>query len=229
MSAYPLPQIQKPAPNFAGTAVKEGSFEEIKLADYKGKWTVLFFYPMDFTFVCPTEILAFNKALDQFSAIGAELIGVSTDSEFTHLAWSQTNRKEGGLGPDLKLTLLADRNHAAAKAYGVLLPEEGVALRGTFFIDPTGTLRAMHVHDLPVGRSVEETIRVVKAFQFTDEHGEVCPAGWEEGKDTIDTANKSAYFSKQAESEAMEVDEASTKRAAQGSPANKAAPKKAKK
>ncbi|TYJ53984.1 hypothetical protein B9479_005390 [Cryptococcus floricola] len=167
MSAYPLPQIQKPAPDFAGTAVKEGSFEEIKLADYKGKWTVLFFYPMDFTFVCPTEILAFNKALDQFSAIGAELIG------------------------------LADRNHAAAKAYGVLLPEEGVALRGTFFIDPTGTLRAMHVHDLPVGRSVEETIRVVKAFQFTDEHGEVCPAGWEEGKDTIDTANKEVYFSKQ--------------------------------
>jgi peroxiredoxin (alkyl hydroperoxide reductase subunit C) len=92
---------------------------------------------------------------------------------------------------------LADRSHAVSKAYGVLLPEEGIALRGTFFIDPKGTLRAAHVHDLPVGRSVEETIRVVKAFQFTDEHGEVCPAGWEEGKDTIDTSDKSKYFSKQ--------------------------------
>ncbi|WRT68604.1 uncharacterized protein IL334_005582 [Kwoniella shivajii] len=192
-----LPQIQKPAPDFAGTAVKEGSFEEIKLSDYQGKWTVLLFYPMDFTFVCPTEILAFNAALPQFAAIGAEVIGVSTDSEFTHLAWSQTNRKEGGLGPNLNITLLADRNHAASKAYGVLLPEEGIALRGTFFIDPKGTLRAMHVHDLPVGRSVEESIRLIKAFQFTDEHGEVCPAGWEEGKETIDTSNKLKYFEKQ--------------------------------
>ncbi|KAK1927309.1 thiol-specific antioxidant protein 1 [Papiliotrema laurentii] len=189
--------IQKPAPAFAGTAVKEGVFEEINLEQYKGKWVVLFFYPMDFTFVCPTEILAFNAALEQFAGINTEVIGVSTDSEFTHLAWSQTPRKEGGLGPDLKLTLLADRNHAVSKAYGVLLPEEGIALRGTFFIDPKGTLRASHIHDLPVGRSVEETIRVVKAFQFTDEHGEVCPAGWEEGKDTIDTSDKSKYFSKQ--------------------------------
>ncbi|KAK4689180.1 peroxiredoxin 2/4, partial [Tremellales sp. Uapishka_1] len=200
-------QIQKPAPNFTGTAVREGSFEEIKLADFKGKWTILVFYPMDFTFVCPTEILAFNAALPQFAAIGAEVICVSTDSEFTHLAWSQTPRKEGGLGPDLKLTLLADRSHAVSKAYGVLLEEEGIALRGTFFIDPTGTLRASVVHDLPVGRSVEETIRVIKAFQFTDEHGEVCPAGWEEGKDTIDTSDKSKYFGKQAALESgMDID-----------------------
>ena len=125
------------------------------------------------------------------------MICVSTDSEYTHLAWSQTPRKEGGLGPDLKLRLLADRSHAISKAYGVLLPEEGITLRGTFFIDPNGTLRASHIHDLPVGRSVEETIRVIKAFQFTDEHGEVCPAGWEEGADTIDTSDKSKYFSKQ--------------------------------
>jgi peroxiredoxin (alkyl hydroperoxide reductase subunit C) len=144
------------------------------------------------------------------------VIGVSTDSEFTHLAWANTPRNQGGLGPDLKLTLvchislveasrskllialqLADRNHAVSKAYGVLLEEEGIALRGTFFIDPKGTLRAAHVHDLPVGRSVEETIRVVKAFQFTDEHGEVCPAGWEEGADTIDTSDSKKYFSKQ--------------------------------
>lgn len=122
---------------------------------------------------------------------------MSTDSQFSHLAWTNTPRKEGGLGPNLKLGLLADANHAISKAYGVLLEDEGVALRGTFFIDPKGTLRAMHVHDLPVGRSVEETIRVVKAFQFTDEHGEVCPANWEEGADTIDTADKSKYFSKQ--------------------------------
>ncbi|KAL1405780.1 cTPxI [Vanrija albida] len=192
-------RIQKPAPEFTGTLVKNGEFSEISLKDYAGKWVVLFFYPLDFTFVCPTEILAFNNALDQFAAIGAEVIGVSTDSEYTHLAWAQTPRKEGGLGPDLKLGLLADRNHAVSKAYGVLLEEEGIALRGTFFIDPKGVLRASHIHDLPVGRSVEETIRVVKAFQFTDEHGEVCPAGWEEGKDTIDTDNASKYFTKQAD------------------------------
>ncbi|RSH81692.1 cTPxI [Apiotrichum porosum] len=192
-------QIQKPAPEFAGTLVKNGEFSEIKKEDFAGKWVVLFSYPMDFTFVCPTEILAFNNALEQFAAINTEVIAFSTDSEYTHLAWSQTPRKEGGLGPDLKLGLLADRNHAISKAYGVLLEEEGIDLRGTFFIDPTGTLRASHIHDLPVGRSVEETIRVVKAFQFTDEHGEVCPAGWEEGKDTIDTGNSTAYFSKHAE------------------------------
>ncbi|KAL7422365.1 cTPxI [Cryptotrichosporon argae] len=213
------PQIQKPAPAFAGTLVKEGSFEEIKLSDYEGKWVVLVFYPMDFTFVCPTEILAFNAALEQFKAIGTEVICVSTDSEYTHLAWSQTPRKEGGLGPDLKLALFADRSHAVSKAYGVLLEDEGIALRGTFFIDPKGTLRAAHVHDLPVGRSVEETIRVVKAFQFTDEHGEVCPAGWEEGKDTIDTADKAKYFSKQAKREqAIDLDAVSAdKRKAPGS------------
>lgn len=125
------------------------------------------------------------------------------------------NRKEGGLGPDLKLTMvcgpflllktlssadspqLADRSHVVSKAYGVHLEEEGVSLRGSFFIDPKGILRASHIHDLPVGRSVEESIRVIKAFQFTDEHGEVCPAGWEEGKDTIDTSNKLEYFGKQ--------------------------------
>jgi len=148
-------------------------------------------------FVCPTEILAFNNALEQFKAINTEVILFSTDSEYTHLAWANTPRKEGGLGPDLKVGLLADRNHAISKAYGVLLEEEGIDLRGTFFIDPNGTLRASHIHDLPVGRSVEETIRVIKAFQFTDEHGEVCPAGWEEGKDTIDTKDATAYFSKQ--------------------------------
>lgn len=125
------------------------------------------------------------------------MIAFSTDSEYSHLAWANTPRKEGGLGPNLKLGLLADKNHAISKAYGVLLEEEGIDLRGTFFIDPKGTLRAAHVHDLPVGRSVEETIRVVKAFQFTDEHGEVCPANWEEGADTIDTDHADQYFSKQ--------------------------------
>ncbi|CAK9783904.1 unnamed protein product [Cutaneotrichosporon oleaginosum] len=198
MSA-PALMIQKPAPEFKGTLVKEGELQEVSLSDYKGKWVVLASYPMDFTFVCPTEILAFNNALEQFKAINTEVILWSTDSEFTHLAWANTPRKEGGLGPNLKIGLLADRNHSISKAYGVLLEEEGITLRGTFFIDPTGTLRAMHVHDLPVGRSVEETIRVVKAFQFTDEHGEVCPAGWEEGKDTIDTADATKYFSKHAD------------------------------
>ncbi|KAL7413284.1 thioredoxin-dependent peroxide reductase [Mrakia frigida] len=191
--------IQKPAPNFEGVAVTEGEFQDVKLSDYLGKWLVLFFYPMDFTFVCPTEILAFNAALPQFAELNTAVLGVSTDSEFSHLAWANLPRKEGGLGPDLKLSLLTDKAHKVSRDYGVLLEEDGIALRGLFLIDPTGTLRQITINDLPVGRSVEETLRLVKAFQFYEENGEVCPANWdpETNKDTINPNKKLEYFAHQ--------------------------------
>ncbi|KAJ4466584.1 thioredoxin-like protein [Lentinula lateritia] len=189
--------IQRPAPAFKSTAVIEGLFEEISLSDYLGKWVVFFFYPMDFTFVCPTEILAFNDALDEFKKIDTVVIGASTDSQYSHFAWATQPRKEGGLGPDLKLPLLADRSMSIARDYGVLLEEEGIALRGLFIIDPKGILRQITVNDLPVGRSVDETLRLVKAFQYTDKYGEVCPADWSEGGKTIktDPTAKIEYFS----------------------------------
>ncbi|KAI0739514.1 peroxiredoxin [Daedaleopsis nitida] len=189
--------VQKPAPAFKATAVVDGLFQDISLQDYLGQWVVLFFYPLDFTFVCPTEILAFNDALPQFKSINTVLLGCSTDSHYSHLAWATQPRKQGGLGPDLKLPLIADKNMSIARDYGVLIEEEGVALRGLFIIDPKGTLRQITVNDLPVGRSVDETIRLVKAFQFTDEHGEVCPANWSEGAKTMKADPKGSleYFS----------------------------------
>ncbi|KIY47802.1 thioredoxin-like protein [Fistulina hepatica ATCC 64428] len=191
--------VQKPAPAFTAAAVEDGLMKDISLSDFLGKWVVLFFYPMDFTFVCPTEILAFNDALVAFHQLNTVVLGMSasTDSQFSHFAWSNQPRKEGGLGPNLKLPLLADRNMKIARDYGVLIEEEGIALRGLFLIDPKGILRQITINDLPVGRSVEETIRLVKAFQFTDEHGEVCPANWTEGSQTIKANPKDSleYFS----------------------------------
>ncbi|TFK51242.1 thioredoxin-like protein [Heliocybe sulcata] len=189
--------VQKPAPAFKATTVLDGQFKDIQLSDYLGKWVILLFYPMDFTFVCPTEILAFNDALPQFQELETEVLGVSTDSEFSHLAWSLQPRKQGGLGPELKLPLIADKSMKIAKDYGVLIEESGIALRGLFIIDPQGTLRQITVNDLPVGRSVEETLRLIKAFQFTDKYGEVCPANWQEGGKTIKADPKASleYFS----------------------------------
>ena len=142
---------------------------------------VLFFYPLDFTFVCPTEIVAFSEQIEEFKKINTEVIGVSTDSHFSHLAWINTPRKSGGLG-GLKYPLLSDFNKKIAKDYGVLIENAGIALRGLFVIDPTGTVRQITINDLPVGRSVEETLRLVKAFQFVEKHGEVCPANWNPDK-----------------------------------------------
>ncbi|KAL5480213.1 TSA1 [Sanghuangporus weigelae] len=189
-------QVQKPAPEFAGPAVVDGLITDISSKDFLGQWVVLLFYPMDFTFVCPTEILAFNDKLAAFKEINTAVIGVSTDSHFSHLAWTQKPRKEGGLGPDLKLPLLADKSMKISRDYNVLLEDQGVALRGLFIIDPQGTLRQITVNDLPVGRSVEETLRLVKAFQFTDKHGEVCPANWQEGGATLKADPKGSleYF-----------------------------------
>ncbi|KAG9007425.1 cTPxI [Tulasnella sp. JGI-2019a] len=192
--------IQRPAPSFSGTVVEKSLFKQISLKDFEGKWLVLFFYPMDFTFVCPTEILAFNKALPEFAEINTSVIACSTDSEYSHLAWANLPQSEGGLGPNLDLPLLADRNHKIARDYGVLLEEEGITLRGLFIIDPSGKLRQSTINDLPVGRSVEETIRLIKAFQYVEIHGEGCPANWDASTNSatikLDPKGKLEWFEK---------------------------------
>lgn len=189
------PPLQKPAPQFSGTAVIDGQFKDISLKDYAGKYVVLFFYPLDFTFVCPTEIIAFSDAVDDFKKINCEVIAASCDSHFSHLAWVNTPRKAGGLG-EMNIPLLADKSGKIAKDYGVYDEETGIPFRGLFIIDGKQILRQVTVNDLPVGRSVEETIRLVQAFQFTDTHGEVCPAGWKPGSKTMKPDPKGAqeYF-----------------------------------
>ncbi|XP_032822183.1 peroxiredoxin-2-like [Petromyzon marinus] len=190
--------IGKPAPDFSGVAVVNGAFKDIKLSNYKGKYVVLFFYPLDFTFVCPTEIIAFNDRLPEFTKLDCAVIAASTDSQFSHLAWVNTPRKQGGLG-HMEIPLLADRTCNVAKNYGVLKEDEGIAYRGLFIIDGKGILRQITINDLPVGRDVDEILRLVQAFKFTDDHGEVCPAGWKPGKDTIkpDVQKSKEFFAKQ--------------------------------
>merc|ERR1739845_265347 len=187
--------IRKPAPLFNADAWYNGDFCQIELKQYAGKYVVLFFYPLDFTFVCPTEIIAFNDRMAEFEALGCPLIACSTDSHFSHLAWCQKPRKEGGLGY-MTMPLLADKNMAISRAYGVLKEDEGLSFRGLFVIDKAGNLRQITINDLPVGRDVDETLRLVQAFQFTDKHGEVCPAGWRPGKDTMkpDVKGSQSYF-----------------------------------
>lgn len=196
-SALDCPRVQGPAPNFQGTAVINNEFKEIKLADFSGKYLYLFFYPLDFTFVCPTEIIAFSDRIKEFDALNTSVVGVSCDSHFSHLAWINTPRKAGGLG-DLKYPLLADFKKTIAKSYNVLIDSDGVALRGSFIIDPVGIVRQITVNDLPVGRSVDEVLRLIKAFQFVDKHGEVCPANWNPDKPTIKPNPKDSqeYFNK---------------------------------
>ncbi|KAK9481205.1 hypothetical protein V1514DRAFT_274268 [Lipomyces japonicus] len=189
--------VQKPAPAFNKTAVIDGAFEDISLDSFKGKWFVLAFIPLAFTFVCPTEIIAYSDAVAKFKERGAEIAFASTDSEYSLLAWTNVARKDGGLGP-IDIPLIADRNLSLSREYGVLLEDEGIALRGIFLIDPKGTVRQITINDLPVGRNVDETLRLLDAFQFTDEYGEVCPANWQKGADTIkpDTKASLEYFSK---------------------------------
>lgn len=176
--------IGKPAPDFNVEAVVDGAFKKVSLADYKGKYLILFFYPLDFTFVCPTEIISFSDRVEEFRTIGCEVVAASTDSEFSHLAWINTPRKQGGLGK-MNIPILADKTKDISKRYGVLKEDEGIAFRGLFIIDGKGILRQITINDLPVGRSVDETLRLVQAFQFTDQHGEVCPANWKPGKKTM--------------------------------------------
>jgi len=172
------------APDFRGQAVINGEFKEIKLCDYKGKYLVLFFYPADFTFVCPTEIIAFSDRAEEFRQLGAEVVACSTDSLFSHLKWTEMDRKSGGLGK-MNIPLLADRTQDISRRYGVLKEDEGNAFRGLFLIDPKGNLRQITINDMPLGRSVDETLRLVQACQFTDKHGEVCPVNWKPGQATI--------------------------------------------
>jgi len=190
-------RISKPAPDFTAAAVVKGKFEDVTLSSYKGKYVVLFFYPLDFTFVCPTEIIAFNDRVAEFRKINTEVIAASVDSKFTHLAWINTPRAQGGLG-EMDIPIISDLTRQISRDYGVMLEDEGHTLRGLFIIDDKGVLRQITMNDLPVGRSVDETLRLVQAFQYTDEHGEVCPANWTPGKDTMkpDPSGKLEYFEK---------------------------------
>jgi len=186
--------VQKDAPDFKAEALVGKCFKEISLSDYKGKWVALFFYPLDFTFVCPTEIVAFSERYEDFKKLGCEVLGCSVDSKFSHLAWTNTSRKEGGLG-DIAYPILSDITKKIARDYGVLV-NDAVALRGLFLINPKGKVAYSVVHDLGVGRSVDETLRVLAAFQQVEKTGEVCPANWNQGKKTMkpDTAKSKEYF-----------------------------------
>jgi peroxiredoxin (alkyl hydroperoxide reductase subunit C) len=177
--------VTKEAPDFTATAVlADNSFNaNFKLSDFRGKYVVLFFYPLDFTFVCPSEILAFNKAERKFSESNCQLIGVSVDSHFTHLAWKNTPINSGGIG-NICYPLVSDLNKSISKDYGILL-DNGVALRGLFLVDKTGIVRHQIVNDLPLGRNVNEALRLLDALQFTEEYGDVCPANWHRGDEAM--------------------------------------------
>ncbi|KAH7582267.1 Thioredoxin domain profile [Nakaseomyces glabratus] len=193
-------QVQKPAPTFKKTAVIDGMFEEVSLDKYKGKYVVLAFVPLAFTFVCPTEIVAFSEAAKRFEALDAEVLFASTDSEYSLLAWTNVARKDGGLGP-VDIPLLADTNHKLSRDYGVLIEDEGIALRGLFIIDPKGIVRHITINDLPVGRNVEESLRLVEGFQWTDKNGTVLPCNWTPGSATIKpTVEDSKEYFKEANS-----------------------------
>ena len=189
--------VAKPAPNFTAQAVMpDGSFKEIKLSDYKGKYVILFFYPLDFTFVCPTEIIAFSNSMDEFKKRNTEVLGVSVDSHFSHLAWRNTDRKNGGLG-DIVYPLVADLNKKITYDYGVM-HEAGIAFRGLFLIDKEGVVQHQVINNLPLGRNIEEALRMVDALQFHENNGEVCPANWKSGADGLkpDPSGSKTYFDK---------------------------------
>lgn len=178
-------QVGQLAPDFMATAVYDQEFKTVKLSDYRGKYVVLFFYPLDFTFVCPTEITAFSDRYEEFSSLGAEILGVSVDSEFSHLAWIQTDRKAGGVG-DLNYPLVSDIKKDIGAAFNVLDPEAGVALRGLFIIDKEGVIQHSTINNLSFGRNVDETLRTLQAIQHVQSHpDEVCPAGWQPGDKTM--------------------------------------------
>ena len=188
----PAAFVTKEAPDFVADAVVNEEFKTVKLSDYRGKYVVLFFYPLDFTFVCPTEIIAYSDKIDEFRKRGSEVLGCSVDSKFSHLAWIRTPRPDGGLG-GLKFPLVSDITKKISSDYGVLL-DGGVALRGTFLIDKNGILRHALINDLPLGRNIDESIRMIDALHFFEQHGEVCPANWKPGALTIDTKNAGRYF-----------------------------------
>ena len=175
-------KVGQPAPNFDMPSTKniEKLNENVELNDYKGRWVVLLFYPLDFTFVCPTELTSFSDRYEDFEGIGAAVIGVSTDSVHSHRAWLKTSRDKGGV-EGLRYPLASDITKSVARDYGVLIEDKGVALRGLFVIDPEGTLRYAVIHDLNVGRSADETLRVIQALQT----GGLCQADWRPGQETL--------------------------------------------
>ncbi|HYG77391.1 MAG TPA: peroxiredoxin [Planctomycetota bacterium] len=190
-----MPLVGQKAPDFECEGVLKGDFHKYQLADFKGKWLVLFFYPLDFTFVCPTEILAFSDRVSEFKELNCEVLGASVDSKFAHLAWTEKPVAEGGI-KGLQYPLLADLDKTLSAKYDVLAGP--VSLRGLFIIDPEGVIQHSTVNNLAVGRSVDETLRVLQAFQYVREHGEVCPADWRPGKDTMkpDWQGSKKYFGK---------------------------------
>lgn len=192
--------VGKEAPDFKAQAVMpDNSFKEISLSDYKGKYVVLFFYPLDFTFVCPSEIIAFDHRLSEFKARNVEVLAVSIDSHFTHLAWKNTAVSDGGIG-NVQFPMIADIDKSITDAYDMRV-NPGIALRGSFLIDKDGVVQHQVVNALALGRNVDEMLRMVDALQFTEEHGEVCPAGWHKGKAGMkgSTEGVAEYLSKHAE------------------------------
>jgi len=181
--------VTLPAPDFKATALVNGQFvNDFTLSQFEGKKVVLFFYPLDFTFVCPTEILAFSDAIQEFKARNAEVVGVSVDSHFSHLAWANTERKEGGI-KGVTFPLVSDLNKTIAADYGVLLGA-GIALRGLFIINEKGILKHITVNDNSLGRNVEEVLRVLDAVDFSEKHGEVCPANWHKGEKAMKASSE---------------------------------------
>jgi peroxiredoxin (alkyl hydroperoxide reductase subunit C) len=194
--------VGKDAPNFSAPAVMaDGTInDDFSLADYKDQYIVLFFYPLDFTFVCPTELIAFSHRIAEFEKRGVQVIGCSIDSQFTHLAWRNTPVAEGGIGP-VAYPLVADVKHEICRAYDVEFDAAGVAFRGSFLIDKNGVVRHQVVNDLPLGRNIDEMLRMVDALQFHEEHGEVCPAGWNKGDQGMvaDGEGVASYLADQAD------------------------------
>ena len=194
--------VGKLAPDFTATAVMaDGSINnEFQLSDYQGKYVVLFFYPLDFTFVCPTELIAFSRRIDEFEKRNVQVIGCSIDSQFTHIAWRNTPINEGGIG-EVRYPLVADVKHEICRDYDVEFDTAGVAFRGSFLIDKEGTVRHQVVNDLPLGRNIDEMLRMVDALQFHEKHGEVCPAGWNQGDEGMipDSPGVASYLSGKAD------------------------------
>jgi peroxiredoxin (alkyl hydroperoxide reductase subunit C) len=191
--------VTRQAPDFTADVVTaDNKFEQLTLSKLRGKYVVLFFYPLDFTFVCPSEIIAFDKALPQFKERNAEVVGVSVDSKFSHFAWKQTPHDKGGIG-NVQFPLVADIKKTVSTDYGVLF-DDSVALRGLFLIDKEGIVRHALVNDLPLGRNVDEALRILDALQFHEEHGEVCPANWNKGKEGMkpDAEGVAKYLGKHA-------------------------------
>lgn len=188
--------LRKSAPHFTAKAVVgQKIVDDFSLSDLQGKYILFFFYPLDFTFVCPTELHAFQSALGEFKKRGAEVIGCSVDSCFSHLAWLNTPKEQGGIA-GIEFPLVSDLNKNISRSYHVLNEEEGIAYRGLFLIDKAGLIRHILINDLPLGRSVDEALRTLEALVFTDTHGEVCPANWNKGKKTLkpDAEGIQSYF-----------------------------------